>query len=116
MSKFKGTAGRLVIFALVVGLVSLAFVTIGSMGIEAADKKIAVVTDVGGRGDLSFNDMGFKGADEIAEEFDVELQVAQPASEADYLPNLRTLARSGQYEVIIAVGFLLTDAVEQAAE
>lgn len=116
MSKFKGTAGRLVIFALVVGLVSLAFVTIGSTGIEAADKKIAVVTDVGGRGDLSFNDMGFKGADEVAEEFDVELQVAQPASEADYLPNLRTLARSGQYEVIIAVGFLLTDAVEQAAE
>ncbi len=117
MSKFNNLAGRLLVFGLVVGLVSLAFVTIGSTGIEATAKdKIAVVTDVGGRGDLSFNDMGFKGADEAAAEFDVELQVAQPASEADYLPNMRTLARSGQYEVIIAVGYLLTDAVKQAAE
>lgn len=116
MNKFKYVSGRVLILALIVGLISLAFVSIESTSIQAADKKkIAVVTDVGGRGDLSFNDMGFKGADEAAAEFDVELQVAQPASEADYLPNLRTLARNGDYEVIIGVGYLLTDAVKQVA-
>ena len=30
----------------------------------SAGAKIALVLDVGGRGDLSFNDMGFKGTDE----------------------------------------------------
>ena len=32
-------------------------------------KKIAVVSDIGGRGELSFNDMGFKGGDEAAKAF-----------------------------------------------
>ncbi len=35
--------------------------------------KIAVVSDVGGRGDLSFNDMAFKGGEEAEEDFNVEM-------------------------------------------
>src|SRR6056297_4213251 len=115
MYKITKTLKRVFIFSLIVGIVGFAFAVVGNMDVAAEEHKIAVVTDVGGRGDLSFNDMGFKGADEAAVEFSAELQVAQPASEADYLPNLRTLARTGQYDVIIAVGFLLTDAVKQAA-
>ncbi|MEF8850144.1 MAG: BMP family ABC transporter substrate-binding protein, partial [Candidatus Bipolaricaulota bacterium] len=102
---------RFIALSLVIGLLSFGITIVSSLGINAVaqdKKKIAVVTDVGGRGDLSFNDMGFKGADEAAAEFGVELQVAQPASEADYLPNVRNLARTGDYEVIIGVGFLLT--------
>ncbi len=115
MYKITKTLKRVFIFSLIVGIVGFAFAVVGNMDVAAEEHKIAVVTDVGGRGDLSFNDMGFKGADEAAVDFNAELQVAQPASEADYLPNLRTLARTGQYDVIIAVGFLLTDAVKQAA-
>jgi len=114
--QLNSITNRFIVFTLVIGVLAFALSIAGSTGIEAmAEDKIAVVTDVGGRGDLSFNDMGFKGADEAAAEFGVDLQVAQPASEADYLPNLRTLARTGQYDVIIAVGYLLTDAVKQAA-
>ncbi|MBS3813073.1 BMP family ABC transporter substrate-binding protein [Candidatus Bipolaricaulota bacterium] len=119
MFKFDSIFTRFIALSLVIGLVSFGITVVSSVGINASaqeKKKIAVVTDVGGRGDLSFNDMGFKGADEAAEEFGVELQVAQPASEADYLPNVRTLARTGDYEVIIGVGFLLTDAIETAAK
>lgn len=119
MFRNNSNVTRFIALSLVIGLLSFGITIVSSLGINAVaqdKKKIAVVTDVGGRGDLSFNDMGFKGADEAAAEFGVELQVAQPASEADYLPNLRTLARTGNYEVIIGVGFLLTDAIETAAK
>lgn len=77
--------------------------------------KVAVILDVGGRGDLSFNDMGFKGTDQAAKDFGLQMDEIQSASASDYLPNVRNAARSGEYKLIIAVGFLLTDAVATVA-
>ncbi|NJE61075.1 BMP family ABC transporter substrate-binding protein [Thermococcus sp. 21S7] len=78
-------------------------------------KKIAIVYDVGGRGDLSFNDMAYLGAEKAAKEFGLQLDELQSNSENDYLPNLRSLAKSGEYDIIIAVGFMMTNAVKQVA-
>jgi basic membrane protein A len=78
--------------------------------------KVAVVLDVGGRGDLSFNDMGFKGTDQAAKDFGLEMVEVQSNTAADYLPNIRNLARTHQYDLIICVGFLLGDALKQAAQ
>lgn len=78
--------------------------------------KIAVVYDVGGRGDLSFNDMAYLGASKAAKDFNLELKEVQSKQETDYLPNLRALAQKGEYDVIIAVGFMMTDAVKQVAD
>ncbi|HHR84795.1 MAG TPA: BMP family ABC transporter substrate-binding protein, partial [Candidatus Acetothermia bacterium] len=69
-----------------------------------ASGKVGVVLDVGGRGDLSFNDMGFKGTDQAAADFGLEMDVAQSSTAADYLPNLRNMARSGNYDLILCVG------------
>ncbi len=77
--------------------------------------KVAVILDVGGRGDLSFNDMGFKGTDQAAKDFGLDMVEIQSSSAADYLPNLRNVARTGEYDLIICVGFLLGDALTQAA-
>jgi len=77
--------------------------------------KVAVVLDVGGRGDLSFNDMGFKGTDQAAVDFGLEMVEVQSATAADYAPNLRNLARTGEYDLIIGVGFLFTDAMAAVA-
>jgi basic membrane protein A len=77
---------------------------------------VAVVLDVGGRGDLSFNDMGFMGTDRAAEDFGLKMVEIQSSSAADYLPNVRTAARSGQFDLIIGVGFLLTDAFATVAK
>ncbi len=77
---------------------------------------IAVVYDIGGRGDLSFNDMAYMGASKAAKDFGLELKEVQSKSESDYLPNLRLLAQSGKYDLIIAVGFMMTDAVKQVAD
>lgn len=77
---------------------------------------VAVVLDVGGRGDLSFNDMGFKGTDQAAMDFNLKMVEIQSASASDYLPNVRNAARSKRFDLIIAVGFLLTDAVATVAK
>jgi len=83
--------------------------------VAMADGKIAIVPNVGGRGDLSFNDMGFAGADRAVQEFGLEMVEVQSATAADYLPNFRNLARTGQYDVIIGIGFLLGDALATVA-
>ena len=88
-------------------------VGISLLGLAAG--KVAIVLDVGGRGDLSFNDMGFKGTDEAAEEFGLTMVEVQSASGNDYLPNFRNLARTGEYDLIIGVGFLLGDALGTVA-
>jgi basic membrane protein A len=92
---------------LVLACVLVLGVSLATMGAG----KIAIVLDVGGRGDLSFNDMGFVGTDRAATEFGLEMVEVQSATAADYLPNLRNLARTGDYDLIIAVGFLLGDAL-----
>ena len=97
--------------ALMVGLV------IAPAMAQAASKgKVALVSDVGGRGDLSFNDMSFMGTEKAAADFGLEMVGIQSATAADYLPNIRNAARSGSFDLIITVGFLLTDATATAAK
>jgi basic membrane protein A len=78
--------------------------------------KIAVVSDIGGRGDLSFNDMGFKGGDEAKRDFGVEMIELISKSEADYVPNLETAARDPDVKLIVGVGFLLSEALFTVAQ
>ncbi len=78
--------------------------------------KVAVMFDIGGRGDLGFNDMAWMGAERAKKDFGVEVTYVQPRSEADYIPRLRELAGSGEYDLIVGVGFLLTDAIHQVAQ
>ncbi len=95
------------------GFLMLALALVGMVGFGAG--KVAVVLDVGGRGDLSFNDMGFKGTDQAAIDFGLEMVEVQSATAADYSPNLRNLSRTGEYDLIIGVGFLFTDAMTEIA-
>ncbi len=105
---------RIQLVALLVAAFGLIVGPLSSTAIAAG--KVALVLDVGGRGDLSFNDMGFKGADEAVAKFGVELVEIQSNSAADYLPNLQNAARSGEFDVIVAVGFLLADAMAEVTD
>jgi len=77
--------------------------------------KIAVVSDIGGRGDLSFNDMAFKGGEEAEEDFGVEMVEIISKVEADYVPNLEMGAKDPDVKLIVGVGFLLSDALVEVA-
>ncbi len=78
--------------------------------------KIAIVTDIGGRGDLAFNDMAIKGAEDAARDFGVKVMILVSKTEADYIPNLRTAAQDPNVKLIVGVGFLLSNALAQVAQ
>jgi len=78
--------------------------------------KVAVLFDVGGEGDLSFNDMAALGAKNAAKDFNVKVDFTTPKSLADMVPLLERLSREGGYDLLILVGFLWTDALNRTAD
>ena len=107
---------KLMVTIFTVAVLVVGLVTTPGMAHAALKGNVAIVIDVGGRGDLSFNDMGYKGTDKAAVDFGLKMVEIQSASAADYLPNVRNAARSGSFDLVIAVGFLLTDAVATVAK
>jgi basic membrane protein A len=107
---------KLIVTILTAALLMVGLVVTPGMAQAASKGKVALVSDVGGRGDLSFNDMSFKGTDKAAADFGLEMVGIQSATAADYLPNVRNAARARSFDLIIAVGFLLTDAIATAAK
>jgi basic membrane protein A len=76
--------------------------------------KVGLVTDVGGLNDRSFNFLANKGLQQAQTELGVDVRVLTSKSNADYVPNLTTLARQG-YDLVIPVGFLMADATASVA-
>ncbi|MGB4286074.1 MAG: BMP family ABC transporter substrate-binding protein [Bacillota bacterium] len=76
--------------------------------------KAAMVTDVGGLGDESFNDAAYKGLKEAEEKLGFEITVVESKKMDDYEPNLRSLGDQGT-DISWAVGFLQTDALDTVA-
>ena len=88
----------------------------GTTSTAAAAKKIKVglVTDIGGLNDRSFNALANKGLEDAEKQLGIEGRVLISKSNADYVPNLTTLAQQ-KYDLVIAVGFLMADATEKVA-
>lgn len=80
----------------------------------AARARVLVLFDVGGRGDLSFNDMAVMGAERAARDFGVQIDYYTPRSVDDMVPTLQRF--SGQYSLILLVGFLWADALNRTAD
>jgi len=74
-------------------------------------KKIGLITGTGGLGDKSFNDISNAGAQRAKDELGVEFDIVQPTAIAEYEGYQRDFAMSGEYEVIICVGFDQGDAL-----
>ena len=79
-----------------------------------APLKLAMVTDVGGLGDKSFNDSAYAGLQLAKARLGADVQVLQSKSAADYQPNLTVLADEDEDE-IFAVGFLMSKDLDQVA-
>ena len=76
--------------------------------------RVGVVLDVGGRGDRSFNDGAFLGAQRAARELGAEVQLVEPGESSDREAGLRLLAAQGM-DLVIGVGFIFTDDLRQLA-
>jgi basic membrane protein A len=76
--------------------------------------KVGMVTDIGGLNDRSFNESAYKGLKQAESELGIDVRAITSKSNADYVPNLTTLARQ-KYDLVVAVGFLMAEATEKVA-
>ena len=77
--------------------------------------KVAMVTDIGGLNDRSFNALAYKGLQRAKAELGADIRVVTSTKNADYVPNLSSLARQ-KYDLVVAVGFLMAEATDKVAK
>jgi basic membrane protein A len=100
-------------------------VTTGTTATEAAGTttdtsngpaiKVGLVTDIGGLDDRSFNFLANLGLERAERELGVQGRVVVSRTNADYVPNLTSLAKA-KYDLVIAVGFLMADALDTVSK
>lgn len=77
--------------------------------------RVGLCLSTGGRGDRSFNDQAYDGVTRAVNEFGIEMDLAEPKELAEIEPFLTDFAKSGEYDVIIAVGFSSAEQVKNVA-
>ncbi|HEX5582039.1 MAG TPA: BMP family ABC transporter substrate-binding protein [Gemmatimonadaceae bacterium] len=75
---------------------------------------VGVVFDMGGRGDKSFNDGAYLGAERAARALGARVRFIEPGEGSDREAGLRLLAAEGM-DIVIGVGFIFTDDLTQLA-
>lgn len=88
---------------------------LASLGLQAADLKIGLVLDKGGRDDKSFNAAAFKGATDAQKKLGIQLKVVESSDDTAIEPNLRTFAQKG-YDLVIGIGFVQGTALTKVAK
>jgi len=76
---------------------------------------VGLVTDIGGLNDRGFNALANQGLEDARAQLGVEGDVLESKSDADYIPNLSEFGQKGT-NLVVSVGFLMTDATAQAAK
>lgn len=80
---------------------------------------IAMVTDVGGIDDKSFNQSAWEGVQQFGEDNNLErgdggFDYLQSNDDSDYIPNLNKLVQR-DFDLIFGVGFIIVDAIDEVA-
>ena len=93
---------------------ALAALPISLQGVGAQDGiVVTMVTDTAGLGDQNFNDLANAGGTQAAADFGIQWKVIESADIPAYVPNLTAGIEQGP--LVVAVGYLLTDAVASVA-
>ena len=74
---------------------------------------VVMVTDTAGLGDQNFNDLAYAGMLRAEADLGITQQVIESTDQASFIPNLTQAAEQG--DLVVAVGFLLVDAVTEVA-
>ncbi len=77
--------------------------------------KVGIVFDLGGRGDKSFNDGAYLGAERAEKELGVHVRFIEPGEGSDREAGLRLLAAEGM-DLVVGIGFIFTDDLTQLAK
>ena len=76
-----------------------------------APKKVGLILATGGLGDKSFNDISYAGCMRAKEELGVDFDYVESSAIAEYEGFQRDFASSGEYMLIICIGFDQADAL-----
>ena len=111
---------KLIILIAVLLVAHIALLFIGPSGTESAAASegtvnVGVVFDVGGRGDKSFNDGAYVGAERAMRELGANVRFIEPGEGSDREAGLRLLAAQ-DVDLVIGVGFIFTDDLTTLAE
>ena len=77
--------------------------------------KIAMVTDVAGVNDQSFNQSAWEGLERAEKELGVEVSYRESNQESDYMTNIESLVDEDT-DLIVGVGMKLASAIEESAK
>jgi len=84
-----------------------------ALGTVALSITVTFVTDTGGLGDKSFNDSAWAGVEMAVKQYGITANIIQSYEQSDYVPNLSAAAQIS--DAVVAVGFLIKEAVERVA-
>jgi len=114
-ARTRSFVGLVALAATVLALTAISGVANARPAAHAATLKVGLVTDTGGLNDRSFNHLAYVGLQSAASKLGVATKVDESHSNADYIPNLSSLAQQG-YSLVIGVGFLMHDAIRTVAK
>jgi len=77
---------------------------------------VLLITGTGGLGDQGFNDAGYAGAQRAGEDLGIVLDVVEPMEMAEFEPQYRSAAASGEYGLIVGLGFAHSDPANLISE
>jgi basic membrane lipoprotein Med (substrate-binding protein (PBP1-ABC) superfamily) len=81
---------------------------------ESLIESVCLVTDLGRVNDGTFNQYAHEGAEQAADEFDLEYSFIETQNQADYARNIQTCLDE-DFDAVVTVGFLIGDATHAAA-
>ncbi len=95
------TAAAIILVIVIVAAVAVYFVT------RPAEPtvKVGLIIATGGLGDKSFNDISYAGVVRAKEELGIDFDYVEPAAIAEYEGYQRDFAKTGEYAIIICIGF-----------
>ena len=76
--------------------------------------KVGMVTDTGGVNDGSFNQSSWAGLTKAGKDLGIDVKYLESKNDADYGANIETFIDE-DCDLIIGVGFMLADAIKEAA-
>ncbi|MCC6316522.1 MAG: BMP family ABC transporter substrate-binding protein [Gemmatimonadaceae bacterium] len=106
MRKLLVVLGALLALHVSLQFVQPAGATRMAAGTDGVD--VGIVFDVGGRGDKSFNDGAFAGAERAVRDLGARVRFIEPGEGSDREAGLRLLAAEGM-DLVVGVGFIFTD-------
>jgi basic membrane protein A len=80
-----------------------------------AEKKVGLILATGGLGDKSFNDISYAGVARARDELGINFSYVEPKAIAEYEGFQRDFAKTGEYSIIVCIGFDQADALYTVA-